>query len=87
MHPPVRTMSSREFNQATGTAKVAAMTGPVFVTDRGRPSHVLLSYDHYRRLANGTRTLADVMGGTPGAGDAELDLPVRRSVARPAVFE
>ncbi|MCE2512345.1 MAG: type II toxin-antitoxin system Phd/YefM family antitoxin [Acidimicrobiia bacterium] len=84
---PVRTMSSREFNQSTGTAKVAALTGPVFVTDRGRPSHVLLSYDHYRRLTNGTRTLADVMGSTSAASDVELELPVRRSVARPAVLE
>ena len=87
MHLPARTMSSREFNQSTGTAKVAALTGPVFVTDRGRPSHVLLSYDHYRRLTNGTRTLADVMGGMPNVGDVELELPERRSVASPAVFE
>ena len=87
MHLPARTMSSREFNQSTGTAKVAALTGPVFVTDRGRPSHVLLSYDHYRQLTNGTRTLADVMGGAPDAGDVELELPERSSIARPAAFE
>ncbi len=87
MPSPVRTMSSREFNQSTGTAKVAALTGPVFVTDRGRPSHVLLSYDHYRRLSNGTRTLADAIGGTPAAGDAELEVPERGSVAQPAIFE
>ena len=87
MHLPARTMSSREFNQSTGIAKVAALSGPVLVTDRGRPSHVLLSYDHYRRLTNGTRTLADVMGSTPDAGGAQLDLPERSSVASPAVFE
>ena len=87
MYLPARTMSSREFNQSTGIAKVAALTGPVLVTDRGRPSHVLLSYDHYRQLTNGTRTLADVMGGTPDAGDAQLELPERSSVASPAVFE
>lgn len=87
MHPPTRTMSSREFNQSTGTAKVAALTGPVFVTDRGRPSHVLLSYDHYRRLTNGTRTLVDVMGSMSDAGDIDLELPERSSVAQPAVFE
>ena len=80
-------MSSREFNQSTGTAKVAALTGPVFVTDRGRPSHVLLSYDHYRRLTNGTRSVADVLGDTPGAGDVELEIPERHSIARPAVFD
>lgn len=87
MQLPARTMSSREFNQSTGTAKVAAMMGPVVVTDRGRPSHVLLSYDHYRRLTNGTRTLADVMGSTSDAGDVQLELPERSSIASPAVFE
>ena len=43
-------MSSREFNQRTGVAKQAARNGPVYITDRGRPSHVLLSYEHYREL-------------------------------------
>ena len=87
MHLPARTMSSREFNQSTGIAKVAALTGPVLVTDRGRPSHVLMSYDHYRRLTNGTRTLADAMGSTSDAGDVQLELPERNSVASPAAFE
>lgn len=37
------TLSSREFNQDTSGAKKAANEGPVFITDRGRPAHVLLS--------------------------------------------
>lgn len=45
------TLSSREFNQDTGRAKKAAENGPVFITDRGRPAHVLLSIEEYRRLA------------------------------------
>lgn len=44
------TISSREFNQDTGGAKKAAEKGPVIITDRGEPSHVLLSYAEYRRL-------------------------------------
>ena len=39
----VTTVSSREFNQDTGRAKIAARSGPVFITDRGRPAHVLQS--------------------------------------------
>jgi len=31
-------LSSREFNQDTSRAKRAAKRGPVFITDRGRPS-------------------------------------------------
>lgn len=39
----ITTLSSREFNQDTSRAKKAADAGPVIITDRGRPAHVLLS--------------------------------------------
>jgi len=45
------TISSREFNQNVSAAKRAAESEPVFITDRGRPAHVLLSIEHYLRLA------------------------------------
>lgn len=44
------TMTSREFNQDTARAKRAAAKGPVIITDRGRPSHVLMTADEYERL-------------------------------------
>jgi len=44
------TITSREFNHDTGRAKKAARSGPVYVTDRGEPSFVLLTYDRYREL-------------------------------------
>lgn len=47
----ITTISSREFNQDSGKAKRAAADGPVFITDRGTPSHVLLTIEEYRRLA------------------------------------
>ena len=39
------TLTSREFDQETGRAKKAADQGPVFITDRGQPSYVLLSFE------------------------------------------
>ena len=45
------TITSREFNQNVSAAKRAAETEPVFITDRGRPAHVLMSIEQYRRLA------------------------------------
>ena len=42
--------SSREFKQDAGGAKRAAAKGPVIITDRGRPSHVLLSFEAYQKL-------------------------------------
>ena len=63
---PITTLSSREFNQDTGRAKKAALTGPVFITDRGRPAHVLLSIEEYQRLLGGGRSIVDLlaMAGT-----------------------
>ncbi|WP_432344226.1 type II toxin-antitoxin system Phd/YefM family antitoxin [Shinella yambaruensis] len=67
-------MSSREFNQDTGKAKRAAENGPVFITDRGRPGHVLLSIEDYRRLISGEKTLADLLA-MPSGEDVEFDPP------------
>ena len=36
----ITTISSREFNHDAGAAKKAAATGPVFITNRGKPAHV-----------------------------------------------
>lgn len=46
-------LTSREFNQDTSGAKRAASHGPVFITDRGKPAHVLLSIEEYQRLTGG----------------------------------
>jgi prevent-host-death family protein len=67
-------MSSREFNQDTGKAKKAAEGGPVFITDRGRPGHVLLSIDDYRRLTSGEKTVAELLA-MPSGEDIDFDPP------------
>ena len=55
------TLSSREFNQGASRAKKAARSGPVFITDRGQPAHVLLSIEDYRKLAGNELTLAQAL--------------------------
>jgi prevent-host-death family protein len=68
----VTTMSSRAFNQDASGAKKAANKGPVFITDRGEPKHVLLSIEEYRRLTGSEMTLAEALAhGDPE--DTELD--------------
>lgn len=59
--PPVKTVTSREFNQNTSEAKRAATQGPVFVTDRGLPAYVLLSIEEYRRLTTKPMSLAEAL--------------------------
>ena len=81
------TLSSRQFNQDTCVAKKAARQGPVVITDRGRPSHVLLSFDEYQRLTGGCSRIADLLALTAAAGDAadaELVLTPQRDLAQPA---
>lgn len=60
------TVTSREFNQDVSAAKRAASAGPVVITDRGEPSHVLLSYAEYRRLRGPRRNLAETLRATDG---------------------
>ena len=57
----ITTLSSREFNQGTSEAKRAANSGPVFITDRGRPAHVLISFAEYQRLTGQQRNIADAL--------------------------
>ena len=60
-------LSSREFNQDTSRAKRAAKRGPVFITDRGRPSHVLLTAEEYQRITTGQKSIADLLAMSEAA--------------------
>jgi prevent-host-death family protein len=57
----ITTLSSREFNQGASEAKRAANKGPVFITDRGRPAHVLMTFEEYQRLTKQRRNIADAL--------------------------
>jgi prevent-host-death family protein len=70
----ITTITSREFNQDVGRAKKAAREGPVVITDRGRPAHVLLSIEDYCRLTGGAETLAEALA-QPGAPDFDFTPP------------
>ena len=48
----MKVVSSRAFNQDVSQAKRLARIEPVFVTDRGKPTHVLLGIDAFRQLAD-----------------------------------
>ena len=48
----ITTISSREFNQEASRVKRATANGPVFITDRGQPSHVLLTIEEYLKITD-----------------------------------
>ncbi len=81
----ITTLSARDFNQDVGRAKKAAIHGPVIITDRGKPAHVLLSIDEYRRL-RGDKKLSLLESLTPSniaPLDEDIDFPKLSTITRP----
>jgi prevent-host-death family protein len=70
----ITTLSSREFNQDTAGAKKAAARGPVVITDRGRPAHVLLTYERYQALSGPATSIVDMLT-MPEADEIEFEPP------------
>ena len=79
----ITTLSSRQFNQDSSKAKKAAKSGPVIITDRGRPSHVLLTYSEYKKITRGQSKIADLLA-MPGIEGIEFEIPRLNEIARPA---
>lgn len=71
---PITTLSSREFNQDTSRAKKVAQSGPVFITDRGRPAHVLLTIEEYQRVTRSQTSIVDLLA-MPGIADIDFKPP------------
>lgn len=70
----ITTLSSREFNQDASGAKKAAKYGPVFITDRGRPAHVLLTIEEYQRVTRSQTSIVDLLA-MPGVADVDFEPP------------
>jgi prevent-host-death family protein len=79
----ITTLSSREFNQDASGAKKAAKKGPVFITDRGRPAHVLLTIEEYQKLSGGQTSIIDLLA-MPGVEDIEFEPAPAGKLYRPA---
>ena len=69
----VKTLTSRQFNQDASGAKKAAGQGPVFITNRGRPAHVLLTIEDYRRLLGNRVSLLQALEQAGKAADFPFD--------------
>ena len=70
----ITSLSSRELNHDVSRAKKAANKGPVIITDRGKPSHVLMTYSEFERLTGKRRNLLDALS-MPGLTAIEFDPP------------
>jgi len=57
----MKLLSSREFNRDVSHAKRLARAEPVLITDRGQPTHVLMSIAEYRRLSGEGESIVDLL--------------------------
>ena len=76
-------VTSREFNQNTGRIKKAAKHNPVFITDRGKPSMVLMSIEEYQKINHVQKNIGELLA-MPGIEDIELDISPLIDVAQAA---
>jgi PHD/YefM family antitoxin component YafN of YafNO toxin-antitoxin module len=82
----ITTLSSRAFNQDAGRAKKAALAGPVFITDRGKPAHVLLTIEEYQKVSGGGQNILDLLS-MPEAKEVDFTpQKVRGKLFRPATY-
>ncbi len=77
-----KSFSSRQFNQDSSGAKKAANDGPVFITDRGNPSHVLTTIDTYIELTGGKSNIVELLA-MDDVGDEEFEPVKLPSIAKP----
>ena len=81
----MQTITSREFNQDVSKAKRAAQKGPVFITDRGTPAHVLLTIEAYHKLMGSTKSVADLLS-MPESAEIEFE-PTRTRTVVPRALD
>ena len=80
----ITTVSSREFNQDVSRAKRAALNGPVFITDRGHPAHVLLTIEEYQQITGKKESIVELLA-TPDITEIDFEAPrLNNPLYRPA---
>ena len=77
------TFSGPDLGGRVVEAQRAADRGPVFITELGRPTHVLISMALYRRLTAPRTGIADLLA-MPADATAEPEAPISREPARAA---
>ena len=82
----MQTISSSQFNRDSGAAKKASETGPVLITERGTPSHVLMTWSDYQRIAGKPETIAEALA-MKGVADVPFDPPRLDDTPSPAPLD
>lgn len=78
MSRQITTIPARQFARDLASAKRAADTGPVLITDRGHPAYALLRIDDFYALGGERaprRSLLDLMDGLPDTTAIDFEPP------------
>lgn len=70
----ISTVASRDFSRDLGAAKRLTASGPVFITDRGKPTFALLKIEDYYKLSGKTNASIVELLALPG-DDVAFDPP------------
>ena len=62
----IHTVPSLDFSRDLGAAKRLTATGPVFITDRGKPTFALLKIEDYYKLSGKTSASIVELLALPG---------------------
>lgn len=82
----ITTVSSREFNHDVSKAKRAALSGPVFITDRGHTAHVLLTIDEYQAITDKKESIVELLA-MPETAEIEFEPhQLNKGLYQPADF-
>ncbi len=76
-------ISSRQFNQDSSGAKKASNDGPVFITERGRTSHVLMTIEDYETLKGNRLNIVELLAMDEDIDD-EFEAPKSSGIVKPA---
>lgn len=57
----ITTVTSRELNQDISKIKKVCEVGPVYVTNRGEPTHVMMTFEEYQKLVGNQESIIELL--------------------------
>ena len=57
----ITTVTSRELNQDISKVKKVCEVGPVYVTNRGEPTHVMMTFAEYQKLIGNNENIVELL--------------------------
>ena len=57
----ITTVTSRELNQDISKVKKVCEVGPVYVTNRGKPTHVMMTFAEYQKLVGNDENIVELL--------------------------